>query len=285
MPSEIHERIAKNIKRFDICSLLKVLKEIGYKNEDLYFESHDDLSSRSSLCEAIFFSENFPRVRVSLNLGLLSANSPMPSFFRKKMDSGSIDPILFTRFLGFFNHHTIRDILLMSTPEINDIFFSNWQVTKSYYLKLLDLNSSSTLWHLFQACFPELSVKIIKAPRLFKQNSSSTMLGTTRLGVESYLGKKITHRIPSFKFILTSDEAQTTQHKPWPIEIKERLKKMVFAFLQRTEIHFRVVFVLKNSKEIARLSKSTQLGYCMMGENKGDLKILLFSGYSKDCHK
>lgn len=256
---------------------------MGYTNEDLYFESHDELSSRPSLCEAIFFSENFPRVRIVLNLGLLSANSPMPSFFRKKMDSGSIDSVLFTKFLGFFDHHIIKNILLMSTPEINDIFFSSWQVTKSHYLKLLDLNSSSTLWHLFQACFPELSVKIIKAPRLFKQNSSSTMLGTTRLGIDSFLGKKITQMIPSFKFILTSDEAQTTQQKPWPVEIKERLKKMVFSFLQRTEIHFRVVFVLRKSREFARLSSGNRLGYCTLGENKTDLKLLLFSGYSKSC--
>jgi hypothetical protein len=281
----INERIAKEIKRFDICSLLKVLREIGYQGEDIYFESNSDLSSRSSLCEDIFFSENSPKVKIMLNLGLMSANSPMPHFFRKKMDSGSIDPVLFTRFLSFFDHHIIKNILLMSTPETNDTFFSSWQLTKSYYLKLLDLNSTSTLWHLFQTCFPELTVKIIKSPRVFRQNSSSTMLGSTRLGMESYLGKKIVQTIPSFKFILIANDAQTDLRQPWPLEVKERLKKMVFIFLQRAEIHFRVIFILRNNKEIARLSKDVHLGYCMIGESEEDLKLLLFSGYSKDCLK
>lgn len=278
----ITENIAQNIRRFDICSLLKLLKELGYQTEDLYFESHDDLSVRSSLCEAIYFSQSWPKVRIVLNLGLLSANSPLPNFFRRKMDSGSIDAALFTKYLGFFNHHAIKNLLLMSTPDINDIFFTNWQQTKSHYLKLLDLNSSSTLWHLFQICFPELVVQVIKAPRVFKQNSSSTMLGKTRLGVNSFLGKKITQKIPSFKILLTTDEPMANTHRSWPIEIKQRLKKMVFAFLQRTEIHFRVVFILKNNREMAHLAKSTQLGYCMLGEGKEDLKMLLFSGYSKE---
>ncbi len=277
----ITTRIAKDIKRFDICSLLRLLGEIGYKSDDIYFESNADWSSRSSLCEDIFFSENSPKVRIVLNLGLLSGNSPLPNFFRKKMDAGSIDPVLFTRFLNFFDHHIIKNLLSMSMPDVNDVFFSNWQVTKSYYLKLLDLNSTSTLWHLFQVCFPELTVKVIKSPRMFRQNSSSIMLGTTRLGRESFLGKKIVQTIPSFKFILIGDDTHTELQAPWPLEIKDRLKKMVFTILQRTHIHFRVIFILRNNKEIARLSRSSQLGYCMIGESKESLKLLLFSGYSK----
>lgn len=278
----INKRIAADIKRFDICSLLKLLKEIGYSSGEIYFESNSDLSSRSSLCEHIFFSENTPKVRIILNLGLLSGNSPLPNFFRKKMDSGSIDPVLFTRFLSFFDHHLIKNLLLMSMPDINDIFFSNWQLTKSHYLKLLDLNSTSTLWHLFQACYPELAVRVIKSPRMFSQKSSSIMLGTTRLGVESFLGKKIVQTIPSFKVILQGEETNTELQIPWPLEIQNRLKKKIYAILQRTHIHFRVIYVLKGNKEIARLSHSCKLGYCMIGECNKPLKLLLFSGYSKD---
>ncbi len=170
----------------------------------------------------------------------------------------------------------------MSMPDMNNVFFTSWQSTKSHYLKLLDLNSTSTLWHLFQACFPELTVKVIKAPRVFRQNSSSIVIGTTRLGIESFLGKKIVQTIPSFKIILSGEETNTELQVPWPLEIKARLKRMIFSILQRTHIHFRVNFILKNGREAANLSQSTKLGYCMMGENKGPLKLLLFSGYSKD---
>ena len=281
----LQEQIAQNINRFDVCSLLKLLKEMGYKLDEIYFESSGDLSSRSSLCREIIFSSETPKVRLILNLGLLSANSPLPNFFRKKMDSGSINSVAFTKFLSFFDHHILKNLLLMSTPDVHDYFFSNWQETKSHYLKLLDLNSTSTLWHLLQTCFPELSVKILKSPQIFKQKSSSITLGHTRLGRDSFLGKKMIQTIPSFKFCLIGEDTHTSLNIPWPMEIKQRLKKMVFSFLQRTDIHFRVIFILKNNQERATLSPQTALGYCMLGKGKEDLKLLLFSGYPQNLKR
>lgn len=275
-------RIAENIKRFDVCSLLRLLYELGYQRSDIYFESNADWSSRNSLCESIIFSENDPKVRLILNLGLLSGNSPLPNFFKKKMDCGSIDPVLFTRYLNFFDHSLVSNLLHMSMPDINNIFFASWQETKSHYLKLLDLNSTSTLWHLFQRCFPELKVKVLKAPMMFKKNSSSVILGKTRLGFESFLGKKIVQTIPSFKIMLYGEEMSTDLMAPWPLEIRNRLKRMIFSILQRTHIHFRLSYIQTNKSEIARLANSTQLGYCMLGKNSEPFKIILFSGYSKD---
>lgn len=278
----IQHRIADNVKKFDVCSLLELLYEIGYRNQDIHYESNPDCSSKSSLCETIFFSENQPKVRLILNMGLLSGNSPLPNFFKKKMDSGSIDSDLFTRFIHFFDHHLISNLLAMSMLDINDTFFSSWHETKGHYLKLLDLNSTSTLWHLFQACFPELKVKVLKAPKVHKQNSSSIILGKTRLGVESFLGKKIVQTIPSFKILLIGDESSTDLMIPWPLEIKKRLKRLIFSVLQRTHIHFRLIFLQTDRNEVARLKATTQLGFCMLGKNSEPFKILLFSGYAKE---
>lgn len=278
----VKSRIADNIKRFDVCSLLELLHEIGYRSSDIYYESNPDCSSRSSLCEEIFFSDDQPKVRLKLNLGLLSGNSPLPNFFKKKMDAGTIDGDLFTRYIHFFDHHLISNLLAMSMPDINDLFFSSWQETKGHYLKLLDLNSISTLWHMFQACFPELKVKVLKAPKIFKKNSSSVVLGKTRLGVESFLGKKIIQTIPSFKIMLIGEESTTDLRVPWPIEIKERLKRLIFSILQRTHIHFRLIFIQTDRQEVACLKPTTQLGYCMLGKNQEPFKVLLFSGYSKE---
>lgn len=198
------------------------------------------------------------------------------------MDSGTINSFLFTRFLSFFDHHAIQSLLAMSMPEGTGLFFPSWREMQNHYLKLWDLNSTSTLWHLFRLCFPELIVKVIKSPRMFKQNTFSIMLGSVRLGIESYLGKKIEQTIPSFKFTLIAETRHTELMIPWPLEIKNRLKNIIFSIFQRTNIHFRVTFILKNNKEIARLSPHSQLGYCMIGESKQFLELLLFSGYSKN---
>ena len=277
----IEKRIAQNIKRFDICSLLKLLQEHGYGADDIYFQSNSDLSSRPALCENIFFSETLPRVTIIINIGLLSSNSPLPNFFRKKMDSGSIDPVLFTRYLSFFDHHIIKNLLVMSMPDIYDIFF-NWRETQSHYLKMLDLNSTSTLWHLFQICFPELIVKVVKFPRMIKEKSSSIMLGASRLGGDSFLGKKLEQAIPSFKFTLIGEETLTDLLVPWPVEVKRRLKNIIFPLLQRTSIHFRVSLMIRNNKDVAHLSSLSYLGYSRIGENKLPMQLLLFSGNSTD---
>lgn len=274
----IQDKIKQHVKRFDICSLLKLLKEIGYQEDEIYFQSHSDLSSRAGLCEDIFFSENQPRVTLLLNIGLLSGNSPLPSYFRKKMDTGAIDPVLFTRYLSYFDHHLIKNLLSMSMPETNGIFFTDWTETQGHYLTLLDLNSTSTLWHLFQICFPELIVKAEKSPRLFQEKSSSNTLGRSRLGIDTFLGKKIEQAIPSFKFTLTVEHTLTDQLVPWPLEVKHRLKKVILPILSRTAIHFRVILCIKKNGEIAYLSPQSHIGYCRMGENKHPLRLLLFSG-------
>ena len=280
--SALKQKIAENIKRFDICSLLKLLQEMGYQSQNIYYESCADTSSKSSICEEIIFSEPNPTVLIKVNLGLLSGNSPLPDFFRKKMDSGSIDPILFTTYIHFFDHNVVKNLIQMSMPDLNDVFFSSWKTTEIHYMKLLDLNSTSTLWHLFQMTFPELLVKVIKAPRIFRQNSSSVILGTTRLGFDSFLGKKIVQTTSSFKCLLIGEETSTDLQVPWPLEIKNRLKNKITVFLQRTYIHFSIVFILRNHSERAHLSKRTQLGYCMMGQNDKPLNFVVFSGFAKE---
>lgn len=280
----IEKEIAKKIKSFDVCALLKLLLQKGYKMEDIYFESHADLSSRATLCENIRFSEE-GKVTLQLNLGLLSNNSPLPSFFRKKMDSGSIDSTLFANFIRYFDHGIIKNLLSVSMPDVNDLFFDSWPETQGHYLKLLDLSSTSTLWHLFELLFPELHVQVIKFPTLFKEQGSSIMLGRARLGLNAFLGKKIEQAIPSFKVILTGEDTLTEQLVPWPLEVKRRLKNLLYSILKRTSIHFRVSLLIKNNRDIAKLLPGCYLGYSRIGKNEVPLKLLLFIGDSKDLNR
>jgi predicted component of type VI protein secretion system len=279
------QSIAENIKRFDLCSLLKLLKELGYQEEDIFFQSSANLYSPVSLCEEIIFQDGMPKVTIVLNLGLLNGNSPLPNFFREKMEEGEIDASKLTKYIAFFDHHLIKNLLAVSLPDINQIFFSDWDETKMQYLKLLDLNSTSTLWHLFQTCFPELTIKVEKFPRLYKEKSSSIVLGKARLGDDAFLGRHIVQALPSYKFTLIGDEMLTDKLEPWPAEVKQRLKTVIFHMLQRTSLHIKVNFIIKNNREIAKLSDSSFLGYCRIGKNHHPLSLTLFSGYSRDLSK
>ena len=274
--------ISRKIKHFDICSLIRLLEEIGYTMKDIYFQSNPDLASRSTLCEAISFSEIFyPKVTIILNLGLLSVSSPLPSLFKKKMDSGEIDPIRFTRFLSFFDHHLIRNFLEMSLSESNIHFFSSWKETQIQYLKLLALNSISTVWFIMQICFPELFVQVIKSPRIVRLGKASMTLGHSTLGRQSFLGKDVEYSSTSFKVTLTTDEAKTELVTPWPIEIKKRLREIIFPLLEKTDIHLSLILVIRGNKGLMQLSAESHLGYGRIGESDQPLTLQLYSGYPR----
>ena len=281
--TSLHQKIALEIQRFDVFALLKLLEELGYQASDIYFQSNPSFSSSSSICQEIaFFDQVYPKVKLTLNMGLLSNHSSLPSFFRKKMDDGSINPVTFARYLGFFDHYLIKTILGMGMAEANGWFFRDWNETLREYLNLLALNSSSTLELLFQLAFPELIVEAVKFPRVIRLTSSSMMLGKTKLGQESFLQKNEKLTISSLKIVLTADSLVTETFQPWAFEIKRRFKEILFSILERVNIHLQIILCVKGLNDPARLSKSSRLGYCCIGNQSANLHFHLFSGHPKD---
>lgn len=279
-PVSIQEKIQEKIRQFDGPSLLKQLYSLGYTAKDFRFESNPSLASSISLFEAIFFSDkSYPKVTIVINLGLLTGNSPLPTYFRQKMDLGTIDVARFTQFLNFFDHHVILTTLGMSTPTENKAFFSDWNQTLKQYLSLLAINSTSTLWLFLQLCFPELKAEVYKFPRVIRKLSSSIVLGSSRLGREALLGKKQKLTLSSFKIVLTAEEMDNEFSTPWPVEIKRRLKEQIFPLIYRANIYTKVILVVKNCRDKAELSFRSYLGYRTLGTSQGAVKLLLFSGY------
>jgi hypothetical protein len=282
----INERIKQEIGRFDIFSLLKLLESLGYKSGDIFYQSNPSLASSTSICHCIdFVNQSYPKVVLVLNMGLASNNSSLPSFFQKKMDEGSIDPILFSRFLSFFDHYLIKLFLSMGTPEQNGWFFSDWRETQREYLKLLALNSASTVALLFQLCIPELAVDVVKSPRFISHVSCSFTLGSTKLGKDSFLQRNEQLTIPSLKVFLTTDELLTEFSLPWASEIKKRFRELILPILKRVNVHLQIILRARNIKDPAILSFTSRLGYCCIGNHSHFLQFLLFSGYVKDAFR
>lgn len=274
--------VKKKIHQFDIISLLKTLSDLGYKSENIFFKANTSFSSHASICEDIIFSsESYPQVTIIINLGLLSNNSSLPTLFWKKMDEGSIQAGVFLKYFSFFDHYMIRNFLSMGMAEENGYFFSNWKETLSQYLHLLALNSSSTLEHLFQLCFPEFQVRVFKHPRVVSFQTSSIVLGVTLLGKECYFEKNEKYTISTLKIVLTIDEVVFTSHRPWPVEIKRRIKEWLFPIIERVNVYISIIFVDKNGKNSIRLSPTSHLGYSSLGESQDPLQLVLFRGYPK----
>ena len=276
------KKIAKNIRSFDLVALVRLLNRLGFPRSEIYFECHEALSSATSLCQSITFSNISPRVRIQLNLGLLGTNSPLPTFFQKYMEEEEINPKTFARFLGFFNHHLVQQFLEMTEPQHHFPFFTNWRETKCHYLSLLGFQSISTLWLLMKLIFPELVVNIKKNARLVRLDSSSLTLGRDGLGYESYIGERYEQTLSSFNVTFTTDDEVSVLGTPWPIEINKRLGSLLFPILKGTDLHLTLSLIIRKKFNCIHLGANSFLGFDRIGKNRKPFKLLLFHGFIRD---
>ncbi len=279
------QKIEGRIRDFDLKSLVVALESVGIKRSEIYFESNPQNTSAKSLCESISFSKRFPKVRVVLNMGLLGANSPLPSYFQKLMDEEEIDAERFMRFLGFFNHLLIKQHLNLMLPEKNRDFFDDWEETHFHYLSLLGFESISTLWLLIKISFPELVVNIKKNARMLRLNSSSLVLGRDSLGPNSYIGERLEQTLSSFRIVFTTEDETSELGTPWPIEITNRLRKWLFPVLSKTDVHLSILLVIKHKTGHIHLTQNHHLGFDRIGLSTAPFELLLFHGYVKEIKK
>ena len=86
--NDLEEKISQRIHEFDIISLLRLLMTMNYSPEEIRFRSHNSICSQPGLIHDIMFRHEPVREAViTMNMGLLGAQSPLPSYFRKKMEN------------------------------------------------------------------------------------------------------------------------------------------------------------------------------------------------------
>ena len=278
--TEIKSKIAAKIHEFDLICLLQLLQQIGYQPENIQFKSHFSACSQPGLIHGIEFKDNSePRVVISLNLGLLSAQSPLPSYFFKKLDSGYVDIRAFAEFIGFFDHYLIKNYLAHIYPETNRAFFPDWEMTKLRFIQLLDLKSCSTLHWIFQLVFPELGIKARKARIGRKLSTSHLKLGKTVIGKKAIFGSKTNIPVSGRTVTLVAENESTGSGEPWLREIRKRLNELIFPILCTVGLDLEVLLVILSQKTHARLQTDSYLGYDRIrGGRRQYRRIRIFSG-------
>lgn len=260
--NELEDKVSKRIHEFDILSLLQLLISMNYSPEEITFRSHNSICSQPGLIHGIEFRREPVREAViTMNMGLLGAQSPLPAYFRKKMENDVAGERLFIDFIGYFDHHLIRDYICNIYPEINRFFFPDWELTKRRYLQILNLKSLSTLHWLFQTVFPEIGVRIENAVLSSEVQTQPVRLGRTVLGTDAVFGNKTSVALHGRRVTFYSDEEMTDTRVPWPKEIKNRLEDLIFPVLQPTGINLEISLILKSQKRWVRLHSETYLGY------------------------
>jgi hypothetical protein len=277
----LEREIASRIREFDVLALLRLLQALGFEPQEIQFASHHSTTSQVGLIHDIeFLHEPVRLVRIILNMGLLSSQSPLPSYFMKKMDTGEVDTRSFVDFIGYFDHLSLQGYLEQIYPETNRHLFPDWPRTKRRYLHLLNLRSCVTLHWLFQSVFPELglSVERVSLPRGVK--TTPLRLGEVTLGSDAVFGKKTSIPVLGRRVTLLTDAELTDSGQPWPAEIKRRLEEIILPILAAVGMDLEVLLVVQAQKSWAKLQEESYLGYDkLQGGQDLHRRIKVFSGY------
>jgi len=279
--NDLEKNISRRIHEFDIISLLHLLMAMNYSPEEIRFSSHNSTCSQPGLIHDILFKHEPVREAViTMNMGLLGAQSPLPSYFRKKMEDEETGKGSLADFIGYFDHHLIRDYICNIYPEINIFFYPHWELTKRRYLHILSLKSIGTLHWLFKKVFPEIGVQVENTVLSSNVQTRPVLLGKTTLGSDAVFGNKTSVPINGRRITFYSEEEMTDTQVPWPREIKNRLINLVFPVLQPMGIDLEILLVLKSQKRWVRLHAETYLGYDRIQSGEESYRrIRIFRGH------
>ncbi|MES9906644.1 MAG: hypothetical protein ABW168_28675 [Sedimenticola sp.] len=178
------QQILANLCRFDLLALLRLLYQNDYQR--VWFKSHDSLVSEARVIQRIEFDPEF--VLITLNIGLLSAQSPFPDYFMKMRDTLMDKQTEFTQFIGYFDHVLIQHLIYGIYPQLNRSCFGHWPSYQLNTLLLTNVTTIRTLQLIFSAVYPEYQVKCSKNPHQHCQILGEHFLGNIGLGCSYRLG-------------------------------------------------------------------------------------------------
>ncbi len=278
--AELEGRLRARLGAFDVSALVQVLFDAGYTQDELRFAGHLSIVSQPCLVHDVQLSAEPRFARIELNLGLLAAQSPMPGYFFKRLDSPGFDAGSFVQFIGFFDHALIGSFVRAVYPELNRQLFPDWELARRRDLQLTNLRAPSTLHWLFQTTFPELDVRIEKANLGRDVRSDAMRLGSAVLGGDAVFGARATVPVLGRRISLFAESDRAGTGRPWAAEIEDRLSTILFPILGEVGVDLEVVLVIRERETWAQLSAQSFLGYdSVQGGEASYRRIVLHSGY------
>lgn len=277
--SPIEARIVARARDFDLGPLLRLLEAEGYPSERIFFESNPELVASPALVAAVTFHHSpVRRVVVTLNLGLLGANSLLPSYFQHVADQMA-DPEVFYDFIRFFDHRLLEHFVRSIYPERDTALVGDWERTKSFYFRMLGLGSTATLQWLFQLHFPELRVWVSRKSFRSVSLGEDLRSGSSVLDGSSVLGSAYESETPGFQVDLLAEEDADPRAEGWPLVVDRRFREVLLPLLAPSRLHLEVGLTVASQNVFARLSEHSYLGYeRLQGDGAMGHRMVIFLG-------
>ncbi|MDY7233066.1 hypothetical protein [Hyalangium rubrum] len=285
----LQRHVAERIQDFDIPALLSLLSRMGYGSDQIEFRSHRTTVHQPHLLQEIQFipadfdtrlGKELPaRVEVTVNLGLLGIQTPLPSFFFREMDQ--IDPEKMERFIGYFDHVLLSARFRGLFPERDESLLPGWTGKDStlHRLQLLRLASPSSLHWLCSKVFPEAEVAVQRETSRQRIDARGLRLGSGALGDGAAVGGFASVPMGGVIVWIYLDGSSTGDGKPWAEEARLRLHERILPYLVDALAPVTVILVLRDQQGFAQLEDTSYLGYDpIRGGPEHARQIILFSG-------
>lgn len=285
---ELADAIVRRAHAFTLPALLDALAALGLRSEEIEFRSHPSQAHHAFLIHGVQFQDDPRRAFVELNIGLLTAQSPLPSYFFSILDEGGDNSDAVLAFLGLFDHPLLRERARAEYPERDRRVVNNWEHDKALILSLMALQSPSSLHWLFQRVFPELGVLVSRRVQARALSTAQVIMGATSLGESRALGGEVRLAAGGVSLTLYCQEQQSPAGRPWAREAARRLESYILPLLRAQNLFLDVWLVIEGSASAARLAAELKnpdsfLGYDPLGRSASlpsAQKVLLFSGHT-----
>ncbi len=243
------------------------------------FRGHASLSTQTTMVHAVDFAPD--HVWVTVNLGLLSATSPLPSYFVELRSHPRAGPAL-EGLLGLLDDGLLRDRAEGLRPELAERFLPRPREVRDDVLALSRPASPITLHWMFATVFPELGVSVRRASVRRGLPTDHPRLGTAVLG-SSALGGEAELATPGLTAILWAEESTTWAGEPWALAARRRLEEHVLPALRASAAHLRVVLVDHEGQGRLALSGPSLVGFDPLGRALPPRVTMLFEGRVPPC--
>jgi hypothetical protein len=277
---ERERALASRAHELDGGALLDALADLGYHDADIVLRSHHSLVRPSSLVQEVCF-ERVPRRRVliTLNVGLLGNETPLPSYMMKASDA-STDRLV--PFFEYFDHTLLRSRLRMMWPERDPELGLDWVRTRRDVSKLVRMDSPAMAHWLFRRVYPELDVAVRRQPTRRTIATAPVVLGRTAIGDGAALGGVTEVLCAGLAATIVSSEALATSGVPWQQEAARRLRENLLPQLVDSELGLTVTLVIRDRPSFLTLSPASFLGLQPLQAGTSSTKVLIFDGPLQD---
>lgn len=260
MTSEL-DTLREKVREFDIPALLALLHELHIAPDAIEFRGHLGSRPQPALVQDIQFAKTEDtRAVVTLNLGLMSCRTPLPSYFNRLLsDVTTREPLI--ELLRFIDHSLLAARCRGYSMEAARDTLAR---VRDDLLRLARPETPDTLHGIFASIFPELDVAVNRIRSIERVARPGVRIGSAELG-RAALGNHSSEPVDALEVALQTRQTEAPSGRGWIQEAHKRLYERVFPLLIENRFQLTVALLLVDRVSYLELSGEGYVGYDPMG--------------------